>query len=94
VHAGGAEGRCMTHPLLFKGRKLYMNFSTSAAGYICVQLLDVAGTLLAESPPFYGDSIEEVVEWKEDFELSKLEGSPVRLQFIMKDADLYSIKFE
>jgi len=41
----------------------------------------------------YGDAIEEVVKWKSGADVSTLAGQVVRLRFVMKDADLYSIRF-
>jgi hypothetical protein len=32
--------------------------------------------------------------WKDNPDLGTLAGTPVRLRFVMRDADLYSIKFE
>jgi hypothetical protein len=32
--------------------------------------------------------------WKNNPDLDALSGKPVRLRFVMRDADLYSIKFE
>jgi len=43
--------------------------------------------------PFSGGEIERVVSWKGNSNLSKLAGTPVRLRFVIKDGDLYSIRF-
>ncbi len=40
-----------------------------------------------------GDQIERVVSWKGGSDLSRIAGQPVRLRFVMKDADLYSLQF-
>jgi hypothetical protein len=34
-----------------------------------------------------------MVKWKSAGDVSGLAGKPVRLRFVMKDADLYSIRF-
>jgi hypothetical protein len=34
-----------------------------------------------------------VVTWKSGSSVAALSGKPVRLRFVMKDADLYSIRF-
>ena len=44
-------------------------------------------------PRIAGDQIEHLVMWKRGNDVSKLSGQPVRLRFIMKDADLYSFQF-
>jgi HAMP domain-containing protein len=38
--------------------------------------------------------IDRKVTWKSGTDVSALAGKPVRLRFVMRDADLYSIKFE
>ena len=43
--------------------------------------------------PTYGDAIEEVVKWNSGSDVSALAGKPIRLRFVMTDADLYSIRF-
>ena len=40
-----------------------------------------------------GDEIERIVRWKGGSDVSRLSGQPVRLRFVMKDADLYSFQF-
>lgn len=40
-----------------------------------------------------GEAIEEIVKWKSNSDVSALAGKPVRLRFLMTDADLYSIRF-
>ncbi len=98
VHAKYAGGEFTTKPLTFKGRELTMNISTSAVGSVRVELQDDAGIAipgfaLADCPPIYGDAIAEVVKWKAGSDVSALAGKPVRLRFVMTDADLYSIRF-
>ena len=75
-----------------------VNYSTSAAGSVQVELQDpqgvaLRGFALADCHEIYGDQIERVVAWKGNPDLSKLAGAPVRLRFLLKDADLYSIQF-
>jgi len=75
-----------------------VNFSTSAAGSIRIELQDgsgqpIPGFSLAETPELFGDSIEYTVPWKLGSNLGELAGHPVRLRFVLKDADLYSLRF-
>lgn len=53
----------------------------------------VPGFALADCPEIFGDEIERVVPWKDGADLASLRGAPVRLRFVLKDADLYSIRF-
>ena len=51
------------------------------------------GFTLADSQEIIGDHIARVVAWKSGSSVAALAGKPVRLRFVMKDADLYSIRF-
>lgn len=98
VHAQYAGGEMTTKPLIFEGRELTINYSTSAAGSIRVEIQDAEGKpipsfTLAESAEIYGDELERIVTWNGSSDVSQLAGKPVRLRFVMKDADLYSIRF-
>ena len=98
VNADYAGGEFVTKPLVFTGRELVINYSTSAPGQVQVEVQDasgkaVPGFALDDCPPIYGDQIERVVKWKGGSDLSSLAGKPVRLRVNMKDADLYSIRF-
>jgi hypothetical protein len=48
---------------------------------------------LGECLEMFGDSLERPVRWKRGDDLRRLAGKPVRLRFVLKDADLYSIRF-
>ena len=98
VRAPLAGGQLVTKPLIFEGKELMMNFSTSAAGSVQVEIQDaggkpIGGFTLADCPEIYGDAIEQVVCWKGGSDLGKLSGKPVRIRFVLKDADLYSVRF-
>jgi hypothetical protein len=99
VHAPMDGGELITKPVLFMGQHLMMNFSSSAAGDIRVELQDEAGNpmpgyALDDCFPVFGDSLERMLVWKNGRDLSPLEGKPVRLRFVLKDADLYSFQFK
>jgi hypothetical protein len=96
LHAGYEGGKIITKPLIFSGDDLVINFSTSAAGEIQIVVLDTSGTEMEgfSSQKLIGNEISRLVSWGEHSSLGKLAGKPVRLQIKMKDADLYSLKFE
>ena len=78
--------------------ELILNYSTSAAGSIRCEILDAAGSpvpgyTLADCDEIFGDHIERAVTWRGWPCIKKLVGTPVKLRFVMKDADLYSICF-
>jgi len=98
VNALLSGGQLVTKLLKFAGRELEINYSTSAAGQILVELQDAEGNpiprfTLADCEPIYGDHIARVVRWKGGSDLSSLAGKPMRLRFEMSDADLYSLRF-
>lgn len=98
VNAPYRGGEMVTRPLTFSGKQLTLNFATSAAGQIQVEIQDAAGRpipgfTLADCPPFYNDQLDYVVAWKNGGDVSRLAGKPIRLRFVMKDADLYAIRF-
>jgi hypothetical protein len=96
VNAGYSGGEFLTHPLLFDGRNLFLNYATSAVGWIRVELRDEFGYKIPgyESDELYGDEIEHKVIWKCREDLSRVRSEKIRLKFFMKDADLYSIQFK
>ena len=48
---------------------------------------------MADCPEIFGDQIEQVVVFKTGSDVSRLAGRPIRLRFVLKDADLYSFQF-
>ena len=98
VQAGAGGGEIVTRPLAFAGNRLAMNFSTSAAGSIRVELQAADGTplegfALADCPEIYGDAIDQPVAWKTGSDLTSLAGRPIRVRLVLEDADLYSFQF-
>ena len=97
AHAGAAGGEFTTRPVTFTGRSLILNYATSAAGSIQVEILDeagkpVQGKALGDMPPLFGDELDAVVSWNSGSDLSSLIGKPVRFRFLLKDADLFALR--
>jgi hypothetical protein len=91
-------GALVTKPLTFDGSQLEINFSTSAAGSVRVEIQDAADKpipdfTLDDCQVQFGDQIDRVVSWKSGTDVSQLAGKTVRLKFVLKDADLYSFQF-
>ena len=98
LHAPMAGGEALTRVFVFSGKELVLNESTSAAGGIRVEIQDgagkpVPGFSLKESLVIYGDSLETAVRWKKGASPASLAGKPVRLRFVLRDADIYSFCF-
>jgi hypothetical protein len=98
VNADWKGGELITRPLRFGGNRLGINFATSSAGSIRVEIQDARGRplpgfALDECPDVFGDEIDRTVEWKGGSNVGGLAGQTVRLRFVLKDADLYALKF-
>ena len=97
VNAPMSGGELVTKPLTFEGAKLFSNFSTSAAGSVRVEIQDVSGKAcpgfsLEDCPPLFGDSLERAVTWKSGGDVSALTRKPVRLRFVLQDADVFAFQ--
>ena len=53
----------------------------------------IPGYELDKSPVLTGNWIEKKVRWAEDKSAGSLAGQEVILRFVMKDADLYALRF-
>ena len=129
LHAPYHGGEMVTRPVTFEGSRLEINYSTSAAGSLRVEIQTadgkpIPGFSLAECPEIIGDEISRIVAWGKvppplstgrdpestraesnlsyqtptvawegSRDVSRLAGKPVRLRFVMKDADLFSFRF-
>lgn len=92
-------GEFTTPVLLFSGNQLTLNTDTSAGGHVRVELQNesaqpLAGFSADECDPINGNFIQKVVSWHGNPPLQAWAGKPVRLRFVMRDAKLYSFKFE
>ncbi len=98
VRAPYGGGQMLTHPLRFEGSRLVLNYATSAAGEMRVEIQDAGGNALPgfgldDCLPIFGDQIERIVAWRSGPDVSALAGRPVRLRSVMRDADLYALRF-
>jgi hypothetical protein len=98
VQANFAGGEFVTRPLTFTGEQLTINYATSAAGSVKVEVQDATGTpipgfTLDDCPELYGDRLDQTVNWTAGSSLKTLAGQTIRLRFVMRDADLYALQF-
>ena len=98
VFAPRDGGEFVTKPFRFSGDMLNINFSTSAAGSIRVEIQDAAskpieGYALADCGEIFGNALNYVVRWKNGTDVGPLAGKPVRLRFVLREADLYALQF-
>lgn len=102
LRAGWRGGELLTKPFTFTGKELELNFSTSAAGGIRVEMQRaegsgegtgaVAGLQLADCRELIGDRTAKRVTWKGG-NVAQLQGTPVRMLLTLRDADVYSYRF-
>ena len=93
VHADYTDGTLLTKPLIFAGETLELNVSTSAAGFVRVEVLNADDEILATSEDMTGDAVDFAVRWVGRSDVVDLAGQPVRLRFTLRDADLYAYRF-
>ena len=79
--------------MLVGGASLRLNYATSAAGQVQVEIQDASGQPLpgfglADRAPLFGNELEASV-----LDVSALLGTPVRLRFVLQDADLFALRF-
>lgn len=98
LHAPRAGGEVHTPPLVFSGCELRLNFATSAAGEVRVELQDaeghsLPGFALDDCDPLFGDSVDRPVTWRGQGDLSSYRGTAVHLRFSLQDANVYALHF-
>jgi hypothetical protein len=99
ISAPMTGGELVTKPLRFSGHTLELNFSTSAAGGLKVEIQEqdgkpITGYSINDCDDLFGDSIARKVSWKGQTSVRSMAGRAVRLRFLMKDADLYALQFD
>jgi hypothetical protein len=92
-------GEFVTKPLIFSGKSLSLNFSTSAAGSILVELEDINGNpfpgfSFSDCDELFGDTIDRTVTWCDNSSVSSLEGKQILVRMRLSEADLFSLKFK
>jgi hypothetical protein len=102
LRAGRAGGTVLTRPVTFEGDALEINFSTSAAGGVKVELQrkdgePIEGYSLADCVEQIGNELDRRVTWRREggatSDVSQLAGEAVCLRFHLVDADLFAIRF-
>lgn len=81
--------KLVTKPFTFSGDALSVNFKTSAAGGVKIKL--ICGDETDESIELFGDDTDRKVVFERP--IGEFAGKEVRLEFDLKDADVYSLVF-
>ena len=95
--AGAEEAYLITKPFKHAGTGLWLNFATSAVGWVKVEVQDAEGKTVegfdaGSSSPRFGDSVSESVHWSTGKTWGQLAGRTIRLKIFLYDSDLYSIQ--
>jgi hypothetical protein len=97
MHAGADGGEFTTPTLRLKdgATSLRLNYATSAVGSVRVEVQDASGKPLeglaaSDGAEIYGDELARRVVWNGAEELPA--ERPLRLRFLLRDADVYSIE--
>ena len=88
---GGEGGLVPTKPLRYRGQRLLLNYVVQSGGTLLVEVLDESGKVVGKSKPLSGDAIGADVQWEQDPRLGQ---GVVQLRFTLKDADLFSLRFD
>jgi hypothetical protein len=94
LHAGTDGGEVVTRPITFAGSKLVVNYRTARSSHLAIEVIDADGKAIGKSASMAGNDVSAAVAWENDPALAALAGKPVRLRFTLKDADLFSFRFE
>jgi len=89
----------ITKPFIFTGSELEINYRTSAAGSLRVEVQDADGVplpgyALDDCREIIGDETSRKVAWKQGSGVDSFSGKAVRLRFTLSDSDLYSFRFQ
>ena len=91
---GDNDAYAVTKPFTLENGNMFVNFETSVAGGLTVELLDENGKEIEgyKSYTMFGNTTNRPVEFKKP--LSELKGKKVKIKFKLNDAHLYSFEFE
>lgn len=89
---GGANGGQMTtKPLRSTGQQLLLNYIVNPGGTLTVEALDKTGKVVGKSKSLSGDAVDALVSWDQKPDLTT---GNIQLRFNIKNADVYSLRFE
>lgn len=91
--AGAVRGYLRTPLITLDGARMTIN--ANVEGELRVRVLDAGGRAIAgfdwdDCKPIRGDSLRHAVQWKREF--ASLRGKPVRLEFALRNAELYAFE--
>ncbi|HEX4146222.1 MAG TPA: hypothetical protein VHY91_22160 [Pirellulales bacterium] len=96
--AAAEAGSFTTQALKFSGARLRVNASVRPRGMLRIGLLDEQGRPISGRRPedcrtVTGDHLQTIVEWADNPDVSSWAAKPIKLQFELKDADVFGFQF-
>jgi hypothetical protein len=91
LRGGAGGGTVTTKPLRFDGERLLLNYTTGQGGALTIETLDQSGEVTGKSKPLSGDAVDEPVVWEQEPDFDR---NIIQLRFTIKNADVYSLRFE
>jgi hypothetical protein len=88
LDAGSEPGTLLTRTIILAGPSLHVNVD-ARAGELDVTVLDSDGRIVAVSETVTGDRLGAALRWRSG-DPAEFTGKPVRLQFTLRNAQLYS----
>lgn len=91
-------GDVTTRPLNVAGGELSLNVQPGPSGRVQVEIQDaqgqpIPGFAIADCQPITADSIDSRVKWTSGASLPAAVKEPIRLRFLLQNADLYAFQF-
>ena len=89
----GFEGDIARHGATRSNHWFYQNWDTDKGIWTVADGAPIPGFTLEECDVVYGDHIDRPMAWRGRTEVKQLVGRPVRLRFVLSDADIFSLRF-
>ncbi len=91
LHSGEKRGQLTTKLLRYKGNRLLLNYVVHKGGSLLVEVVNEKGKVIGTSKPISGDAVDAPVTWQQK---PKLSSGIVQLRIKLKNADLFSLRFD
>jgi hypothetical protein len=90
LRGGTHGGTVTTKPLRFEGRRLLLNYDVRPGGAVAIEVLNESAEVTGKSKPFTGDAVDAPVDWEQAPDFTQ---GVVQLRFSIKNADVFSLRF-
>jgi len=91
VRGGEQVGEMTTKPLRYKGNRLLLNYVVRTGGYLTVEAFNETGKIVGKSKSLGGEAVDATVAWEQNPKFSQ---GVVQLRFTLKNADVFSLRFD